>query len=110
MLTETIFGARVFKTFISDGRSVFLMDTIEFQGKLWLVPVWLESPTEGWKTPERIICLENLPVRDLRNTSQFADFAVQAPIVMDVFDGKSNPVYIVLEHPPIRFHNPPTIH
>ena len=40
---------------------IFLTDTIRHEGKLWLVPEWHEAPTEGWKTPARIIQMDKLP-------------------------------------------------
>ena len=36
-------------------------DTIEHEGKLWLVPDWIYNTNEGWKRPERIILLNSLP-------------------------------------------------
>ncbi len=38
-----------------------LIDTIEHEGKFWLVPSWIEKPLEGWKEPEQIILLDSLP-------------------------------------------------
>jgi hypothetical protein len=32
-----------------------LIDTIEYEGKFWLVPMWVEKPLEGWKAPERLV-------------------------------------------------------
>jgi len=34
------------------------IDTIEYEGGLWLVPSWIEKPHEGYKTPERIVLME----------------------------------------------------
>ena len=42
---------KIFKTLVSiegGGGSVFQMDTIEYEGKKWLVPKWLEArPKDG---------------------------------------------------------------
>ena len=45
---------------LSDGH-VGLCDGIEYEGKLWLVPVWRSHPTEPYATPERIIRFDNFP-------------------------------------------------
>jgi hypothetical protein len=37
------------------------IDTIEHEGKFWLVPGWIYNTNEGWKRPERIILLDSLP-------------------------------------------------
>jgi hypothetical protein len=102
--------ARIFKTYVTDGISVFPMDTIEYEGKFWLVPIWLESPTEEWRTPARLIGLPNLHTQDLRGTQAPVDFAVQVPIPKAVLEGKTTTGYSVIERPPIRFPKPPTVH
>jgi hypothetical protein len=37
-----------------------LCATIEYEGRLWLVPEWLEAPAEGWRVPARRILLDSL--------------------------------------------------
>lgn len=38
-----------------------VMDTITFQGELWLVTEWLSDLAKGFEAPRRIICLSRLP-------------------------------------------------
>lgn len=106
MTDETPRDVHIFKTIVSDGTSFFPMDTIEYQGKLWLVPKWYESPTEGWRMPERIICLSNLAHRDLRGMDQSADFGMNVPIPKFVLWGpipeKPTGGYTVVARPPLR--------
>jgi hypothetical protein len=114
MVEIPILEPRIFKTFVSVETSIFPMDTIEYEGKFWLVPRWLESIEEGWLTPERIISLENLQVQDLRKMpSPSADFSVSVPIPKFVFDGDPEQPkaagYRVVQYPPIRFRKP-TVH
>jgi hypothetical protein len=45
---------------LSDGY-VVTCDGIAHEGKLWLVPGWLEHPTEPIAIPERIIRFDNFP-------------------------------------------------
>ncbi len=52
------------KTLVStDDGSIVLLDTIEHEGGLWLVTQWLENPSQGMRSPERIIGLDVLPYR-----------------------------------------------
>jgi len=98
---------------IQGGNSLFLSDTIEYEGKLWLVPEWLESPTEGYKIPARIICLSNLTFQKLGGTFP-ADYSLSVPVPKAVFDGThqqpSTLGYVVVERPDIRFPIPRGIH
>jgi hypothetical protein len=96
---------QILKTFVSDGTSIFPMDTIAYEGGFWLVPEWLESASEGWRAPARIIRLDNLGYQDLREASQPADFVVNEPIPRAVFEGRaqgpSAARYVIVERPPV---------
>jgi hypothetical protein len=59
-------------------------DTIEFEGKYWLVPEWLENATTGKMQPLRIICLDLLP----HQKTSLVDFVLNDPIPKCVFDGE----------------------
>jgi hypothetical protein len=39
-----------------DDDALLVGDIIEHEGKLWLVPEWLQGPTENTRRPARIIC------------------------------------------------------
>jgi hypothetical protein len=53
---------KILKTLIQrvDDGELLAADTIEYEGKLWIVPEWLAGPTKGTEMPARIICLDNL--------------------------------------------------
>lgn len=90
--------------------SIYHMDTIEYQGKFWLVPMWLESPSEGISMPARIVSLETLQHQKLLR-SPTGDFCVNQPISKDVLDGlKTEAGYVVIEKPNIRILIPKGIH
>lgn len=84
-------------------------DTIEYQGKFWLVPQWLEFPAEQVTKPLRIICVETLPHQKTLG-SPFGDFALNAPISRAVFEGQIQPPpgspYVVIERPDIPLKSP----
>ena len=84
---------------------IYRIDTIEYVGKIWLVPGWIDNPKEGWRIPERIICLNILSYEETPGGS--ADFLLNGGIPKSVFEGKILPEYqnqyIVIEKPDIRF-------
>jgi hypothetical protein len=79
------------------------VDTIQYEGKLWLVPEWLESPTQGWKKPKRIILLDGLQYQRLRPGDLRGNFLLNAPIPRAVIDGRAPNAedngYVVIETP-----------
>lgn len=106
-----ITDARIFQTMVTDGSSLFPVDTIEYEGKFWLVPRWLFPPSKEWREPERLICISNLGLRDHRSQQQrAADFSVLVPLPKALF---FDPIptlpaeqYVVIAHPRIRFPMP----
>ena len=47
------------KTYVtSDDGYTYLIDTIEHEGYLWLVPAWLDAPYQQMRKPARIIRLD----------------------------------------------------
>jgi hypothetical protein len=99
---------KVLKTMLflsGTGKAVmFKADTIEYENKFWIVPTWLEAPSEGWKTPERIVCLNSLPHQ--KSSFGDADFLVNNPIPKDILYGQIptqlKDKYVVIMHPDIK--------
>jgi hypothetical protein len=52
---------QIFKTFVTTGGGIHKADTIRHDGKLWLVPNWLDTPDGKWTMPTRIIRMDTLP-------------------------------------------------
>jgi len=48
----------------ADDGELLEADTIEYEGKLWIVPEWLAGPTKGTEMPARIICLAAFLIYD----------------------------------------------
>jgi len=65
--------------------TIYLMDTIQHEGRFWLVPQWLEAPSQGWRKPARIICLDLLPHQTM--SSHKADFLLNQPLPRCAYDG-----------------------
>ncbi len=108
-------GTKIYQTIMSfEGENdILCIDTIEYDGKMWLVPRWLEAPFEGWKTPERIILLDSLD-RQKAPADYEADFVLQSPIPKDVFEGRipkgSEGEFVVIELPDVKIPIPRGIH
>jgi len=87
--------------------AIYKMDAIEYQGKFWLVPTWLDSPDGKQSKPLRLILLDSLQHQRLDPSGgSRADFAVNNPIPKAVLDGRapqqqgfSLNMYVVLEAP-----------
>jgi hypothetical protein len=83
-----------------DGQE-FIGSIIEYEGKLWLVPEWLEGPTAGTRCPARIICTDGLSLTKAASGSP-ADFVLAMPLNKDILEGRKvsqNPS--VIERPDI---------
>lgn len=68
-----------------------VVDTIEHEGKLWLVPEW-SSTLDGKSTkPTRIICLEGLPLQANTGDRTQAEFDLQCPMTKAILNGQAPP-------------------
>ena len=79
-----------------------VLDTIEFEGKLWFVPGWLDSPDKKAKRPARIVCLDGLQF-DRRN-GPGPEFLLRVPLPKSLFEpgwSEVGPPYVVEDLPPI---------
>lgn len=95
------------KVLLDDGISHF--DTIEYEGGRWLVPGWIDSQSEGWSMPERIIRVDLLP-GGKAGASSAADFLLHDPIPRSLLNGQI-PKELegrvsVIELPDIRIYIP----
>lgn len=97
---------KILKTLVSiEGEgNLYTCDTIQYEGKMWLVPQWIDTLGTGKSMPVRIIQLDVLP----HQKSSFAghDFVLTYPIPKAVFsEGRipsgSKDKYIVIEKPHI---------
>ena len=79
----TIFSARV----AVDG-ALMNVDAIEWDGKLWLAPNWLDTPDGKWTMPTRIIRFDTLAHSDLRGKSAI-DFVLQDSMPKELFGDRT---------------------
>ncbi len=70
-----------------DGMDGFsLCDAIELQGGIWLVPKWIESPSEGWKTPARMFLMNLLPHQKMGGDWP-NEYVLSESLPKELFDG-----------------------
>lgn len=76
----------------SDGEygKIFKVDVIKYKDKFWIVPEWLENKAIGKMKPVRLILLDSLPHQKIPVSAKDrpADFVLNKPIPMCVFDGQ----------------------
>jgi hypothetical protein len=98
----------IFKTMVAfEGEdTIVTVDTIEYQGKMWLVPEWLDLETGEWTVPARIVLLGSLLPHPKDSPGGEWDFVLNRPISRAVFRGQIPPgqeeKYVVIERPNIR--------
>jgi hypothetical protein len=98
----------------SDGAGeLFSVECIEHAGHTWLVTRWNEAPAEGWKTPARLVMLDNLPHQ--KTGRAFGDYNVQVGLPRSLFydpaPWSGELPFVVVDQPPeMRVPIPRGIH
>lgn len=83
-------------------------DAIEHEGKIWFVPLWLDSKEESWTMPLRLICLSEPPAGPhlQKMDGDQADYLLNFPIPISDFENVSEPQtehgFEVLERPALK--------
>ncbi len=72
---------------IPSGNSIFQCDAIMHEGAIWLVPTWIEVPSERCTKPERIIPLSALQHQMMPSNSPFGNYLVGEPVPDQVLTG-----------------------
>lgn len=62
-------------------------DLIEYEGRLWLVPEWLEGPTAGTRCPARIIDTGGLSLMKA-GAEHPVDYVLGVPLSRNVLEGR----------------------
>jgi hypothetical protein len=105
---------KILKTLVrTTDRGMAYVDTIEFEGRLWLAPEWTVGQSPEWQIPVRIVLLDGLP-RTKNETPLPADFLLTNPIPKGVLDGTIPPekaIGFVVEPGPNTLRKPSdTVH
>jgi hypothetical protein len=93
---------------IEDGGSVAKCHAIHYKGALWLVPKWLDNPSEQITRPERIVLLDKLPMQPGGTFGNHqADFVLNVAVPKSVLEGpiqsQSIGNFVVIGLPDIEF-------
>jgi hypothetical protein len=84
---------KIHKTKVAVGSSLVDMDTIELDGGLWLVPIWIDNRTTGSSKPGRHIRIDQL--RHQKSSGNLHDFILNGPIPKGVIDGSIPPESVI---------------
>lgn len=97
---------KVFKTMVGAGSKVMSADTIEYDGKLWIVPRWLSDPT-GRRKPALLIRIDHLPMQRPAWKPFGNDFVLPDPMPAEVLEGhvtaENQERYFVMEGPEVWY-------
>jgi hypothetical protein len=89
---------------------VGLLDTISWQGKLWLVPKWQKAKTEGNRQPVRIVRPQLFQFERPDSPQAGEDYYLACAIPKAILDGQDvlgGPIaFDVVEAPEIEFPIP----
>ena len=98
----------------SDCGEIHKCDAIEYEGGIWLVPMWLYNQTTREQKPLRIIRVDKLGLTPNPPNSPFGDYlAPVMTIPKSLLEGRSQPVppIEVVESPNISFPmSEPNVH
>jgi hypothetical protein len=86
--------------------SISKCDAIEYDGKLWLVPRWLDSPAEGVTRPARLVRFDTNRHQATPNSPHNVDYVLNVPVPRELFDVRTPPAipgYEFLELPDLQF-------
>lgn len=105
---------KIFKTAVLiEGNGIAPVGTIEHEGGLWLVPLWIATQDGERLMPARLIRLDVLPYKKVDN-HPFADFQLLDPMPKGVLDGSASlkvmQSYVVKIDPTIQRPKETTAH
>lgn len=90
----------------SETGAIYQCDAIEHEGKLWLVPEWLDVPAQGVTKPRRIIRMDTLRHQPMSNPAYGMDYILNDCMPTAVLDGTAPPEqarqYEIVELPEIE--------
>jgi hypothetical protein len=103
---------KILKTGVgSDTGTIYKCDTIEHEGKLWLVPQWLDVPAKGVRKPRRLIRMDSLPHQPMTNPAYGLDYILNDGIPKAVLEGtapsEQADEFEIVDLPEIEFPIPP---
>jgi hypothetical protein len=85
-------------------------DSVEFEGKLWLIANWYDIPARGVRQPARLIRFDTLPHQTMTNPAYGADYVLNYPIPKELFafetPKQAVPGFEYVEMPEITFPLP----
>lgn len=101
-MTDAEFGSTVMIASVACGTQIRNVDAVAYDGKLWLVPMWIDRDDSEWSRPLRMIRIDNH--RHQKPAGQW-DLLVSKPVPASLLDDPKalDARYEVLELPPVLF-------
>ena len=96
---------KIWKTLVRvEGSAILAVDTIEYKGKLWLVPEWTVEHATGTRRPTRLIGLRfGLPLMKPGPNSAHLQLAIS--LNKDTLAGRTARGFDVIEAPDVRWRH-----
>jgi hypothetical protein len=85
-LAETLKISKALIIHEDDG-ALLVIDVIEYEGSLWLVPAWIPGPTLGTEQPARMICVDDMKTSK-RSSEYKVDMALRDPLSRAFLEGR----------------------
>jgi len=70
---------------LEDG-TVSQCDGCEHEGKLWLVPRWLDAPAQGVTKPARLVRFDSVPHQHTPNAPNGFEYVINYPMPKHLFE------------------------
>ena len=103
------------KTMLPVGGAMLQVDTIEFEGRYWLAPVWIVSPDQKTMRPLRLIAPKFAPGYAPPKGPEILEIFQEMPLPKTLLEQGAipeelQPAVEVRENPDISFPNPELSH
>lgn len=83
---------RIFVTVVGSVDGILEVDTIKHDGRVWLVPKWVDHGDAGYVTPERIIGLGAIRHREIEARQDYgADYLINEAVPEAILRGEPSP-------------------
>jgi len=103
---------RTFKVMISiqDDNGIYDQDVVEREGAWWFVEAWLDSPSEGYRIPTKVISIGRPRRQRLTGRSDGVEWVLNDPVPKEIAEYRAplggEELFVVLEQPDWRFALP----
>jgi len=100
-------STKIYKVLVGlDDGGMSYCDGVEYDDIIWLVPRWIDRPQDGYRTPERMIRVDQFEHQIFPPPSPI-DIAMNEPVPRALYDGALTPAlegkYQFYDRPDFRY-------